>query len=138
MMGSLTGYGHLQGHLLKLGLVDNPWYVQWKQASEKVSCVLCDCNAMAVLRFRNLGHNFLTSGDFADISVCKVSALCLNCGAAECLCEGLRKNQKWCVDSCPNLFQLRIHQLQCKVQFHPVASHPIRIKLELAFPKYKP
>jgi len=87
----LTGYGHLQGHLLKLGLVDNPWYVRWKQTSEMVSYVLCDCKALVVLRFRHLGHNFFTSGDFADISVSKVSALCSNCGAAECLCKGLQK-----------------------------------------------
>jgi len=91
MKGLLTGYGHLQGHLLKLGLVDNPWYVRWQQASEMVSYVLSDRKALAALRFKNLlGHNFLTSGDFTDISISKVSALCSNCGAAECLCEGLQ------------------------------------------------
>ena len=93
----LTGYGHLQGHLLKLGLVDNPWYVRWKQTSEMVSYVLCDCKALVVLRFRHLGHNFFTSGDFADISVSKVSALCSNCGAAECLCKGLQKKNQKCL-----------------------------------------
>jgi len=90
----LTGYGHLHGHLLKLGLVENPWYVGWKQASEMVSYVLCDCKEPVVLRFTNLGHNFLTSGDFADISISKVGALCLNCGAAECLCKGLQKKSE--------------------------------------------
>jgi hypothetical protein len=94
MKGLLTGYGHLQGHLLKLGLVDNPWYVRWQQASGMVSYVLSGCKALAALRFRNLGHNFLTSGDFADISVSKVSALCSNCGAAECLCKGLQKTSE--------------------------------------------
>jgi len=56
---------------MKLGLVDNPWFIRWKQASEMVSYVLCDCQALVVLRFRNLGHNFLTSGDFADIFLSK-------------------------------------------------------------------
>jgi len=40
MKGLLTGYGHLHGHLLKLELVDNPWYARWQQASEMVSCSL--------------------------------------------------------------------------------------------------
>jgi len=122
MMGLLTGYSHLQGHLLKTGLVDNPWYVRWKQASEMVSCVLCDCKALAVLRFGHLDHNFLTSGDFADISVSKVSALCSNCGAAEYLCKGLQKKLEmfevqaslWYL---PWLTQLYIH-VKCTKPLH--------------------
>jgi hypothetical protein len=34
------------------------------------SHVLCDCEALTVLRFRHLGHH-LIPGDFADISVGK-------------------------------------------------------------------
>jgi len=59
-----------------------------------VSYVLCDCKPPEVLRFRNIGLNFLTSGDFADISISKVGALCLNCRAAECLCKGLQKKSE--------------------------------------------
>ena len=40
--------------------------------------------ALAVLGFRHLGHHFLKAGDFVDISVSKVLALCLHCGTAEC------------------------------------------------------
>lgn len=110
MMGMLTRNGHLQGHLFKQGLVGNTWYVRWKQASEMVSCVLCGCKAPAVLRFSHLGHNLLTSGDFANISVTKVSALFLNCGAAERLWKGLQKKNQTCSRckhhcvTCPGVF----------------------------------
>ena len=33
------------------------------------SHVLCDFKALAVLRVRHLGHNFLKAGNFVDISV---------------------------------------------------------------------
>jgi hypothetical protein len=113
MKGLLTGYSHLQGHLFKMGLVDNPCYVRWKQAPEMVSCVLWDYKGPAALRFRHLGHNFLTSGDFANISVCKVSVLCSNCGAAECLREGLRNKSEmvkvqaslWYLPCCTQLYE---------------------------------
>ena len=119
----LTGYGHLQGHLLKLGLVDNPWYVRWQQASEMVSYVLSDGKALAALRFRNLGHNFSTSGDFTDISVSKVSALCSNCGAAECLRKGLQKTSE-------------LAEVQVPLWYLPWCSQPyIHVKCTKPLPK---
>jgi hypothetical protein len=35
------------------------------------SRVLCDCEALAVLGYRHLGHHFLKPGDFADITSSK-------------------------------------------------------------------
>ena len=77
---------------------------------------------MMVLRFRHLDHNFLTSGDFVDISVCKVSALFSNCGAAECLHEGLRNKSEmvkvqaslWYLPWCTQLY---IH-VKCTKPLH--------------------
>jgi hypothetical protein len=43
-----------------------------KQASETASHVLYDCEALATLRFRHLGHYFMKPGDFEDISVSKI------------------------------------------------------------------
>jgi hypothetical protein len=40
-----------------------------KQASETASHILCDCEALATLRFRHLGRHFMKPGDFEDISV---------------------------------------------------------------------
>jgi len=41
-------------------------------ASETASHVPCDCEDLAVLRFRHLGRHFLKSGDFAATTVSKV------------------------------------------------------------------
>jgi hypothetical protein len=34
--------------------------------------ILSDCEVLAVLRFRHLGHHFLKPADFAGISISKV------------------------------------------------------------------
>ena len=36
------------------------------------SHVLCDCETLATLRFRHLGHHFMKPGDFEDVSVSKI------------------------------------------------------------------
>jgi hypothetical protein len=72
MMGSLTGHWVLEGHLFKPELVKNPKCYRCKQASETASHVLCDCEALAPLRFRHLGHHFMKSSDFEGISVSKI------------------------------------------------------------------
>jgi hypothetical protein len=64
MTGLLTGHCHLKGHLFKLGLVNSPECNRCKQASETASHVVCDCEALATLRFRHLGHHFMKPGDF--------------------------------------------------------------------------
>jgi hypothetical protein len=56
MTGLLTGHCHLKGHLFKLGQVNSPECNRCKQASEMASHILCDCEALATLRFRHLGH----------------------------------------------------------------------------------
>ena len=54
MMGLLTGHFHLKGHLFKFGLINSPESDCCKQASDTASHVLCDCEALATLRFRLL------------------------------------------------------------------------------------
>jgi len=61
----------LKGYLFKFGLVDRPRCGRCKQAFVTASHVLGDCKALAVLRFRQLGHCSLTPGDSADISISK-------------------------------------------------------------------
>jgi hypothetical protein len=54
-MGLLRGHCHLKGHLHKLGLVNSPECDRCKHASEAASHALCDCEALAALRFTRLG-----------------------------------------------------------------------------------
>ena len=58
--------------VFKLRLVDSPECDGWKWESETASHVLCDCTALAALRFRQLAHHFLQPADFSDISNSKV------------------------------------------------------------------
>jgi hypothetical protein len=41
-------------------------------ASKMALHVTCDCEALPVIRFRLMGHNYLKPGDFTDMSVRKV------------------------------------------------------------------
>jgi hypothetical protein len=81
MMGLITGHCHIKGHLLKLGLVDSRGCHRCKQALETALHVLGDCEALAVLRCRHLGHDgpgaykVLKPGDLADIAVSMVLRL---------------------------------------------------------------
>jgi hypothetical protein len=71
MTGLLTGHCNLKGHLFNLGLVMSPKCNRWKQTCEMASHVLCDCEALATVRFRHLGH-FMRLGNFEDISVSRI------------------------------------------------------------------
>jgi hypothetical protein len=68
MTGLLTGQCHLIWHSFNLGMENNPECDRYKQAPETASHVLCDCEALATLRFRHLGH-FMKPGDFENISL---------------------------------------------------------------------
>jgi hypothetical protein len=72
MMGLLTGHRHLKGHLHKLGLVNSPECDRCKKASETASRVLCNCQALAALRFRHLGQHFMKPGDLEEMSVSRI------------------------------------------------------------------
>jgi hypothetical protein len=63
---------HLKGHLFNLGLVDSAGCDICKQAFEMAPHVLCNCEALVMLRFRHWGCYFLKPDAFADISISKV------------------------------------------------------------------
>jgi hypothetical protein len=46
-----TGNCHLKGHLFKLGLTDDPTCEQCLEKDESTTHILCDCEAIAYLRF---------------------------------------------------------------------------------------
>jgi hypothetical protein len=68
----ITGHCHLKGHLFKLGLIDNPTCERCLQEDESATHILCDCEAIAHLRFRHLGLFFMEPSDFYDDPIFKV------------------------------------------------------------------
>jgi hypothetical protein len=57
--------------VFKLGLVDGP-ECDGCNRHLKEPRTFCDCDTLTVLRFMHMGHYFLKSSDFADISVSKI------------------------------------------------------------------
>jgi hypothetical protein len=53
-----TGHCHIKGHLFKLGLTDDPTCERCLEKDESATHILCDCEAIAYLRFRHLGKFF--------------------------------------------------------------------------------
>jgi hypothetical protein len=60
------GACHLKGHLFKMGLTDSPICERCLEKEELATHILCDCEAIAYLRFRHLGHHFMEPGDYHD------------------------------------------------------------------------
>jgi hypothetical protein len=72
IVGLFTGHCHLKGHLSEMGLMNDPICERCLEADESATHVLCDCEALAHLRFRHLGQFFMEPGDFYDVSIGKV------------------------------------------------------------------
>jgi hypothetical protein len=108
----LTGHCHLKGYTFKLWLVDSSGCDSYKQASETALHIVCDCEALAVLRFSYLGHYFLKTADFTN-----TSTMCSQCGAAECLSKELHKRSGWSrckghCGACPNVLYPTVYYLR--------------------------
>jgi hypothetical protein len=65
-MGGRTTYWtcHLKGHLFKKGLTDDPTCERCLEEDESATYILCDCEAIANLRFRHLGQFFTEPSDY--------------------------------------------------------------------------
>jgi hypothetical protein len=81
---------HLKGHLSTLGLVDLSAIDANKYL--KQIHMFCECEALAVFKFRHLGIHFLKLGDFANIRQ-EGTVLSSKCGAAEYLSSWCTKEQ---------------------------------------------
>jgi hypothetical protein len=62
----------LKGHLFTVGLVKSSKGDTCKQASTTDSYVPCDCESLAIFRFRHLDCHFMKAHGSEDISVSKV------------------------------------------------------------------
>jgi hypothetical protein len=58
-VGLCIGYDHLKEQLFMLVLADGPTSEQCLENDESATLILCDCEGMAYLRFRNLGQFFM-------------------------------------------------------------------------------
>jgi hypothetical protein len=74
-----------------VGLVNSPACDRCMQTSEIASHVVCDCKALATLRFRHLGHHFMKPSDFEDISVSKILNFVQGAGLLNECAKGLHK-----------------------------------------------
>jgi hypothetical protein len=58
MVELYRGHCRLKGHLSKLGLTDDLTCERCLGKNESATHILCDCEAIAYLRFRHLGQFF--------------------------------------------------------------------------------
>jgi hypothetical protein len=72
MIVLFTGHCHLKGNIFKLGLTDDPTCERCLEEDESATHVLCDCEAIAHLRFRHLGQFFMEPSDFYKALISKV------------------------------------------------------------------
>jgi hypothetical protein len=72
MEGLFTGQCNLKGHLFKVGLTDDRTYERCQKEDESVTHILCDCEAVAHVRFRHLGQFFMEPVDHCDAPINKV------------------------------------------------------------------
>jgi hypothetical protein len=72
VVGLLTGHCHLKGHLFKMGLTDDSTFERCLEEDESATHILCDCEAIAYLRFRHLGQFFMEPSDYYDASINRV------------------------------------------------------------------
>jgi hypothetical protein len=67
-----TGHCHLKGRFFKRGLTDAPINERCLEEDESATHILCDCEAIAYLRFRYLGLFFIDPRDYYDAPLNKI------------------------------------------------------------------
>jgi hypothetical protein len=55
-----------------MGLTNGPTFERCLEKDESAAYILCDCEAIAYLRFRHLCHYFMKPGDYQDTPVSKI------------------------------------------------------------------
>jgi hypothetical protein len=83
VVGLFTGHCHFKGHLFKLGLTDDSTCERCLEEGESATHILCDCEAIAHLRFRHMGQFFMESSDYYDALINKVLHFIRSVGVIE-------------------------------------------------------
>jgi hypothetical protein len=55
-----------------MGLTGSPTCERCLEKDESATHILCECEAIADLRFRHLGHYFMDPGDYQDAPISKI------------------------------------------------------------------
>jgi hypothetical protein len=71
-------------HLFKLGFTDDPTCERCLQEDESATHIICDCEAIAYIRFRHLGQFFMELSDFYDAFIIKVLHFIRSVGLIKC------------------------------------------------------
>jgi hypothetical protein len=74
-VGDRTTHGALSPestHLFKMGLTNSPTCERCLEKDGSGTHILCDCEAIAYLRFRHLGHYFMEPGDYQDAPISNI------------------------------------------------------------------
>jgi hypothetical protein len=69
--GFLTGHVHLEGHHFNVGVSDSRICGRCHMEAETASRMLCECVALAGLRFCPLGKHYTEPSDYDEIPICK-------------------------------------------------------------------
>jgi hypothetical protein len=67
----------------RLGLTDDPTCERCLEEKKSATHVLCDCEAIAYLRFRHLCQFFIESNDYFDVPLSKVLHFIRSVGLTE-------------------------------------------------------
>jgi hypothetical protein len=70
--GLIAGNYLLKGHLFKMGLTDSPICERCLEKDESATHILCDCEAIAYLKFRHMGHYCMEPGDYQDAPLSRI------------------------------------------------------------------
>jgi hypothetical protein len=66
-----------------MGFTDSPTCKRCLEKDESATHILCDCEAIAYLRFRHLGHYFVEPGDYQDAPISKLPHFIRSVGLLE-------------------------------------------------------
>jgi hypothetical protein len=69
VIGLLTGHNTLRRHLYIMGLSDNPICRKCGTEEETSVHILCECEALASLRYTYLGSFFMDPKDVRELSI---------------------------------------------------------------------
>jgi hypothetical protein len=71
MVGIFTGHCHLKVQLFKLGLTDDPICERCLEEDTSATRILCDCEALAYVRFCHLGQVFKEPSNYHGAPIYK-------------------------------------------------------------------
>jgi hypothetical protein len=69
VIGLLTGHNTLRRHLHLMGLTNSPLCRRCEAEGENLALIVCECEALAALRYVYLGFFFLDPEDITNLSL---------------------------------------------------------------------